>query len=279
MSSPLAIERPTASAQLRRFFRTPKGLAIVVLVVLVVLAAAGTGASLVAPLVSASVVAAMAVDAPVIRAREGAWTFPDGALLTGLFVAMILSPHEPWYVGAVTSAVAVASKYAARVRNANVFNPAAFALVATFYVYDTGQSWWGALAELPPIALVALFAAGIFVTRRVNKMAGVLSFLGCYYLLFTVTAFVGDPARVVDIYRAPDLHAALFFAFFMVTDPPTSPPKPRDQITYGAVAAVASYAVFELVGAAYFLLAGLLVANVWEAWRKSRRGRVRRSDD
>ena len=61
-------------------------------------------------------------------------------------------------------------------------------------------------------------------------MPAVLAFLGSYYLLFTVTAFVGDPARVAELFRAPDLHAALFFAFFMVTDPPTSPPKQRDQI-------------------------------------------------
>ena len=276
MSSGLAIDRTLSTTALRRFLRTPKGLAILVLLPLLALAAAGAGASLVAPLVAASVAAAMLVDAPILRVREGAWTFPDGALLTGLFVAMILSPHEPWYVGAVTSVVAIASKYVARVRNANVFNPAAFALVATFYVFDTGQSWWGALAELPPIALAVLFATGIFITRRVNKTAAVLAFLGGYYLLFTVTAFVGAPARVAALYRAPDLHAALFFAFFMVSDPPTSPPKARDQITFGAVTAIASFAAFELLGAAYFLLAGLLVANLWEAWRKSRRSRARR---
>ena len=89
-----------------------------------------------------------------------------------------------------------------------------------------------------------------------------LAFLGVYYLLVTITAFVGDPARVAELYRAPDLHAALYFAFFMVTDPPTSPPKHRDQLVFGAIVAVASYAAFELIGAAYFLLAGLLVANV-----------------
>jgi Na+-translocating ferredoxin:NAD+ oxidoreductase RnfD subunit len=263
--------------QLRRFFRAPKGLAILTLVPLVVAAAVGSGVALVTPLVLGSVAAAMVLDAPILRAREREWTFPDGALLSGLFVAMILSPHEPWYVGAVTSVVAIASKYLARVGKANVFNPAALALVATFYVFDTGQSWWGALAELPPVALVLLFATGIFITRRVNKSAAVVAFLGCYYLLFTITAFVGNPARVSELYRAPDLHAALFFAFFMVSDPPTSPPKPRDQIVFGAITAIASYAVFELLGAAYFLLAGLLVANVWEAWRKWSRARARRT--
>jgi Na+-translocating ferredoxin:NAD+ oxidoreductase RnfD subunit len=269
------MEQREFTTQLRRFFRTPKGLAILVLLPLLAIAAAGSGIALVAPLVAASAAAAMSVDAGVLRAREGEWTFPDGALLTGLFVAMILSPREPWYVGAVTAAVAVASKYVVRVRNANVFNPAALALVATFYVFDTGQSWWGALPELPMAMIVVLFATGIFITRRVNKTAGVLAFLGCYYLLFTITAFIGEPGRVAELYRAPDLHAALFFAFFMVTDPPTSPPKPRDQVVYGVITAAASYAVFEWLGAAYFLLAGLLAANVWEGWRKWRRAKSR----
>src|SRR5262245_564015 len=129
----------------RRFFRTPKGLVTLILPVLLIPAMVGAGVKLVAPLVVAAVLTAMLVDAPILRIREGNWQFPDGAFLTGLFVAMILSPHERWYVAAVTSAIAIASKYAFRARNANVFNPAAFALVATFYLFRTGQSWWGAL--------------------------------------------------------------------------------------------------------------------------------------
>jgi enediyne biosynthesis protein E5 len=243
---------------------------IVVLAILTTIAAWGAGIALVAPGIAAAVGVAMLIDAPIIRMREGKWKFPDGALLTGLIVAMILSPHEPWRVTAITAAVGVVSKYLFRARKANVFNPAALALVATFYVFDTAQSWWGALPEVAPAALVLLFVTGLFITQLVNKMPVVLAFLGSYYLLFTITAFGASPARVAELYRAPDLHAALFFAFFMVTDPPTSPPRHRDQLVYGVIVAVVSYAVFEAIGAAYFLLAGLLVANVWEAWRRSR---------
>jgi Na+-translocating ferredoxin:NAD+ oxidoreductase RnfD subunit len=251
-----------------RFFRTPKGLLIIVLTVLVAAAAVGTGVALVTPGVLAAVVTAMLIDAPLIRWRRGRWHVPDGALLSGLIVAMVLSPHQPWYVAAVTSAVAILSKYPLRVRTANIFNPAAFALVATFYVFNTGQSWWGALPELSPFALTLLIATGAFITHRVNKVPVVLAFLGSYYALITLSAFAGNPAHVAQLYRAPDLHAALFFAFFMVTDPPTSPPKHRDQLIYGVIVGVTSYAMFALVGSVYFLLAGLLVANVWEAWRR-----------
>ena len=269
-STAAMVTRRAAFAFLRRFFRTPKGLVIIALVVLLVPAALAEGVARVKPLIAGAVLTAMAIDVVILRWREGRWIFPDGALLTGLFVAMILSPHEPWRVAAVTSAIAIVSKYVFRVRNANVFNPAAFALVVTFYVYHTGQSWWGALPDLSSNWLLLLFAVGIFITDRVKKMPAVLAFLGVYFLLFTAVAYVGNPGHVAALYRPPDLHAALFFAFFMVTDPPTSPPKQRQQLVFGALTAVVAFAVFQLLGWVYFLLAGLLVANAWEAARRMR---------
>jgi Na+-translocating ferredoxin:NAD+ oxidoreductase RnfD subunit len=185
-----------------------------------------------------------------------------------MFIAMVVSSIVPWQQIAVTSVVGVLSKYVLRSRWANLFNPAAFAIVATFYVFHTGQNWWGALPELPIAALAVLFATGIFIANRVNKMPMVLAFLGVYYLLFTITSYLGNPGLVAEIYRAPDLHAALFFAFFILTDPPTSPVKYPHQVLYGVIVAVASYLIFEKVGAVYYLLAGVLVGNLYEAIRR-----------
>jgi Na+-translocating ferredoxin:NAD+ oxidoreductase RnfD subunit len=253
-----------------RFFRTPKGILILVLVLLLALASVGPGPALVLPGLAGACLSAMLVDVVILRLRKGKWVFPDGALLTGLFVAMIISPFDHWWVATVTAAIGVASKYLFRIRTANVFNPAALALVVSFYAFHSRQSWWGALPELPAAAAAVLFVVGVFITDRVNKIPAMLAFLGVYFLLVTVTSFVGDPARVAGLYRAPDAHTALFFAFFMVTDPPTSPPKARDQLLFGALVAVASYLAFELIHSAYYLLAGLLLANGWEAWRRVR---------
>jgi len=236
---------------------------------LALLGAFGYGPGVVAPDLASAIIAATVADALIGRYVYDRWRFPDGALLTGLIVGMILSPAEPWYVAAATSAAAVLSKYVLRTRSANIFNPAALALVATFYVFHPGQNWWGAMPWITLRALEALIAAGLFVTVRVNKLPALLSFLGVYFLLFTLAAFVGDPAAVVEIFRTPDLQAVLFFGFFMLTDPPTSPSRSRDQAQFGAIAATASFAVYELFGAVYFLLAGLLVANAWEASRRA----------
>jgi Na+-translocating ferredoxin:NAD+ oxidoreductase RnfD subunit len=259
----------TTSSAIWRFFQTPKGLLIVVLVILLVVAAPHEGIALVAPGLATAVLVASAIDVLILRKIRGAWEFPSGAVLTGLIVAMILTPQEPWYVAACTSAIAIASKYVARTRSANIFNPAALALVATFYIFNTGQSWWGALPEISPYALIVLVATGAFIADRVNKIPLVLIFLFTYFGLFTLTSFVGDPGKVAEMFRAPDLHAVLFFAFFILTDPPTSPVRYPDQIVCGVLVALASYATFEWVGAAHYLLAGVLAGNIWEAWHRS----------
>ena len=255
----------------KKFFKTPKGLLTIILVILAAIAAPGEGLRAVMPGLLSAAAAAGVVDTVILRMRKRVWEFPSGAFLTAMIVAMVLRAQEPWYVVTITSVFAILSKYVLRSRHANVFNPAALAIIVSFYVFHTGQSWWGALTEVPLLTQAVLLVAGVFITDRVNKMPLVLAFLGTYFLLFTATAFVGDPRWVAEIYRSPDLEASLFFAFVILTDPPTSPAKYPDQIVCGVMVAAVAFAFFEWAGVVYYLLAGVLVGNVWEAWRRVHR--------
>jgi Na+-translocating ferredoxin:NAD+ oxidoreductase RnfD subunit len=257
--------------KIQKFFQTPKGLVTIILAILIAMAAPGQGVRVVLAGLGSATIAAGLVDAAILKFRKNVWEFPSGAVLTAMIVAMVLRAQEPWYVITITSIVAVLSKYIFRSRAANVFNPAALAIVASFYVFHTGQSWWGALPDIFPILKVVLVVAGVFITDRVNKMPLVLTFLGSYFILFTVTAFLSNPLSVAEIFRTPDLEAALSFAFIILTDPPTSPAKYPDQIVCGVIVAVVSYAFFEFAGVVYYLLAGVLAGNMWEAWRRTNR--------
>jgi len=251
-----------------KFFGTPKGLLTAILGALLGLAAPGQGWRHVAIGLAAAIAAACAIDVVILRIRKKVWEFPSGAVLSAIIVAMVLRAQEPWYVLAFTASVAIVGKYVFRSKTANVFNPAALAIVVSFYVFHTGQSWWGALVDMTPIAKVALLAGGAFITNRVNKMPLALTFLGVYFALFTVISFIGPPLDAAEIFRTPDAEAAIYFATIILTDPPTSPAKYPDQIVYGLIVAIISFAVFESTGMIYYLLAGLLSANVWEAWRR-----------
>jgi Na+-transporting NADH:ubiquinone oxidoreductase subunit NqrB len=253
---------------LGRFFRTPKGLLLIVLPLLAGVAIVHEGLHRALAGVLAAMLGAALIDVGVVRSTRGVWFFPSGALLSGLIVGLILSPTAPVYVPLLTAMIAVNSKYLLRALGRHIFNPAALALVAAYFLFASGQDWWGALPNLPVPFIALLLAAGIFIADRVNKLPMVLTFLGGYFLLFTLVSFLGDPARVAELFRAPDIHAALFFALFMLTDPPTSPARYRDQVWFGLIVAVACFVIFLTLGGLYYLPAGLLIGNAWEAWRR-----------
>ncbi len=166
------------------------------------------------------------------------------------------------------SAIAIVSKHALRTRWSNVFNPAALALVIGALLFQAGQSWWGALPDATLLGLVPLAVAGAFMADRINKLPLVAVFLGTYFGLFTLDSFIGEPMAVSEIFRTPDLQAALFFAFFMLDDPPTCPIRYEDQVLFGIIVAVAGFAIFKLFGVDYYLAAALLAGNAWESARR-----------
>lgn len=267
-AAPRPSRQPSPLRALTRFFRSPKGLLLLVFAALLAVAVPYEGWSKVAPDLALAVGAAALGDIVLVYWLEEKLIFPSGAILTGLIVGMLVSFTEHWYVPVGTSLIAVASKYVFRTRWSNVFNPAAFALVVAYFVFSPGESWWGALPDLPGVAIVLLIVLGLFIATRINKVPMVLAFLGAFYLLFTATAIFGDPSQVAEVFRAPDANAALFFAFFMLDDPPTSPTRYGDQVLYALIVAVVSFAVYVWLGALYYLPAGLLVGNLWESLRR-----------
>jgi Na+-translocating ferredoxin:NAD+ oxidoreductase RnfD subunit len=259
---------PWQDPAVRRFFRTPKGLFLAILILVALIAIPFEGGDRVLPGIIAATGTAALLDLGIVLVTREVWIFPDGAILTGMLMGFVLSPEEPLYVPILTAILAIASKHLLRTRWSNVFNPAAFALVLAAILFSAGESWWGSLPDVTPLAIVVLGSAGLFITNRLNKLPMVLVFLGAYFGAFTITSFVADPAQVAEIFRSPDANAALFFAFFMLDDPPTSPIKYGDQIRYSLIVAAVSYLTFITLGGVYYLLAGVLVGNAWESWRR-----------
>jgi Na+-translocating ferredoxin:NAD+ oxidoreductase RnfD subunit len=219
------------------------------------------GLAVVAPNLVAAIVAACLIDGLWISISARRWQFPTSALLSALFVFSILSFDESWLVVAWTSAFAVLSKRILTTGREHIFNPAALALILAPLAFGSGESWWGALGDAPWIWLIVLIAAGAFITDRLNKFPLVLTFLAVYFGFFSI-ASMSNAHAVAEMFRDPFLQAALFLAFFMLTDPPTSPNRYFDQVWFGALAALTA-GVSQLLGAGQvYLLIGLLVPNV-----------------
>jgi Na+-translocating ferredoxin:NAD+ oxidoreductase RnfD subunit len=267
-SMPQPTVAPARVRAVTRFFRTPKGMLLLGLGTLTVVAMLGVGFAQALPDVLSAMFLAALVDMALMIVWRGDWVFPGGALLTGLIVALVLSTTESVYVAGLTAALAVASKYVFRTRWSNIFNPAALALVASSFLFGTAQSWWGALPTLPVVAVLLVLAVGVFIADRVNKLPLALTYMGAFFGLFAAAAFLGNTAGVQEVFRSPDANAVLFLALFMLDDPPTSPNRYRDQMVFAILAALASFAIYLTIGGVYYLPAGILVANAWESWRR-----------
>jgi Na+-translocating ferredoxin:NAD+ oxidoreductase RnfD subunit len=200
-------------------------------------------------------------------------------VLTGLIVAMILAPDTPLDLVAATGAASILGKRLIRVDGQHVFNPAVLGLLWAGW-QGSGESWWGALGNAPAVWIGLLLLGGWLTADRLNKLPLVLTFLGSYVGLWTAASFFPavDGQLAAEMLRPPFIQAALFLAFFMLTDPPTSPNRYAEQVWYGAIAGAAAVAASLLGGGQLYLLYATAAVNLWLAGQRlwQRRSRSQR---
>jgi Na+-translocating ferredoxin:NAD+ oxidoreductase RnfD subunit len=250
--------------------RTPKSQLLLVFGLLLSIVLPTGGLALL-PNLAAAIFSACLIDGAWLLVESRRLRFPSSALLTALIVFFILSPGESWLVGGWTCAFAIAAKRLVRTARGHIFNPAALALLWAPIAFGSGESWWGALADLPWLWTIVLVIAGLLIVDRLNKFPLVLTFLASYFGLFAL-ASLSQPQAVAEMFRAPFVQAVLFLAFFMLTDPPTSPNRYAEQVWYGLLVAGVSAAAQLLGAGQVYLLVGLVIANGVlagvRAWRR-----------
>lgn len=251
---------------LRQWIKTPKGYVAIILFTYLVIASMWTMDKLAIVNSLIAVGTALIVDVICSLIRRSKRIFPDGTVITGLIVALVLSTTTPWAIVAATSAISILSKHVFKYRKKPIFNPAAFGLLLSIILFDTDQSWWGAFGDLPALSMLLLLVGGYIVTNRVNKFPQVFSFLGVSFLLLLLCALL-DIGQAGDALRAPFINSTLFFGFFMLTDLPTSPAKVKDQIMFGMITAVVGTVILIAFNGLMYLLVGLLLANLYHLLR------------
>jgi len=142
-------------------------------------------------------------------------------LITGLSLSLLLRADEAW-VHALAAAIGIASKFVLRIDGKHIWNPAGFAIVALLVLVpdhvwiSPGQ--WGASVWFA--TLVSFLAFLVLNAARRGDIA--LFFLATHGALLIARAlWLGDPLEI-------PLHqlqsgSLLIFAFFMISDPRTSP--------------------------------------------------------
>jgi Na+-transporting NADH:ubiquinone oxidoreductase subunit NqrB len=166
---------------------------------------------------------------------------PLSALVSALSLCLLLRADGLWIL-ACAGVLAIASKFLIRWNGKHVFNPTNFAIGILLM---TGTAWispaqWGSRTWL---AFLFACLAGLVLSRA--KRADVaLAFLATFIgILFVRAFYLGDPWTIP--LKHMQSGAMLLFAFFMISDPKTTPDRRTMRIAYGVlVAGVAAYLQF-----------------------------------
>jgi Na+-translocating ferredoxin:NAD+ oxidoreductase RnfD subunit len=258
---------------LQKWIKTPKGYVAVVLFAYLLIASIGYKSIMGIGDAFVAVLAAVIVDIICNNFKNKYSSIPDGAVITGLIISLILSSATSIVAIAGTSAIAILSKHLLTYKKRPIFNPAAFGLLFSVLLFQTGQSWWGAFGDLSVGTIVFLLAGGFIMTNRINKFPQVFAYLFTTFTLLAIMGFfhIGD---AVDALRPPFINATLFFGFFMLTDPPTSPAKDRDQVLFGILTAATGTIIYGIFGGLMYLFIGLCIGNFYVFQKKRSTSRI-----
>src|SRR5882724_4024798 len=188
----------------------------------------------------AIIASALAAQLACERLAGRAGFDPRSALISGLSLCLLLRTESP-VVAVLAAVVAIASKFTLRVRGKHVFNPTNFALVAMMLV--TGSVWvspgqWGSGV----VFAFLLASAGGLVVNRAARADVTGAFLACYAaLLVGRSLWLGEPLAI-PLHRL-ESGALVLFAFFMISDPKTTPDSRGGRILFSALVALGAWVV------------------------------------
>jgi enediyne biosynthesis protein E5 len=181
---------------------------------------------------AAAVGTALAVELLARRLRSGAWESPVAGLISGLGVLLLCDSPYAWTYAAV-SAVSLLSKHLLRPGGRHVFNPTNLGMVAGVLFLSEWMTMEPARWAFGPPALAALSCFGAFVAWKGGRLVLSASYLAVFVAGACVRAWLLGVPPAIPL--APVTGAAFhLFAFYMVTDPMTTPSSRAGQFAFGA---------------------------------------------
>lgn len=165
------------------------------------------------------------------------------AVITALIIFFLIVPATTlsgqWVISATTS-IAIASKFLFAWKKQHIFNPAAFGALALSAPGIVEATWWIGT----PWLFIPLLIAGAAVVAKVRRWAMVC---WCVGIAFAVYVFEAWRLGIAILPSVPTFFTSwpiLFLAFFMLTEPFTTPPTKNLQRWYGALVGGLSSATF-----------------------------------
>lgn len=179
----------------------------------------------------------------------------ESQFITGFILSLIIGPLPllPNILFlTVTPILAMTSKYGINIQKQHIFNPGAFAVVATAIFLAKGASWWIGSTAMAPLIILG----GIILLRKIHRFDLILGFLISYAFFILIGS---NQSFLPQVFFASPI---LFFSFVMLTEPLTSPADRNLRIYYGIFTALVFIILQKVTPFSYTLELSLLIANV-----------------
>lgn len=125
----------------------------------------------------------------------------------------------------------MASKYIFAYHKKHLFNPAAFAVFLAYFTLNRSATWWIGTSVMMPLVLTG----GLLIVRKVRRFDMVFYFLIISLSTILVLSTLKGSNPLLTLKKTIFDSPILFFAFIMLTEPLTTPPKKSLQIIYGSI--------------------------------------------
>ena len=165
---------------------------------------------------------------------------PLSPLITCLSLTLLLRTDTS-VLAAAAAALAIGSKYMLRVDDRHFFNPANFAIAALLLLSDRAWVSAGQWGTATYFALAILCLGTIVVTKAVRADV-TIAFLVAYSAMLVARAqWLGDPLAIPAHHLQSG--ALLIFAFFMISDPKTTPRSALARVFFAVIVAAGAMSV------------------------------------
>ena len=191
------------------------------------------------------------------------WIFPLSAMISSFSLSFLLNYSHDIFLLFIPVFFAIGSKHLVRFNGRHALNPAlagvSFSLLFSHNLITAAPAYqWNGIGSM---SIFVLMLALMFVIPKVNRHWLVLSFLFFFTIQTALRALIMRNHLPFETLFLGTLSSPSFliFTFFMITDPPTTPPDRRSQIWIGFWLAIIDLALHLRQSYYTFFYAALIV--------------------
>lgn len=245
---------------LERFFNLKNSLSQFILLMLTITALAIWDAHSTAPRVWFHLASMVIISAGLIyflrEIRAMVSLNPLNFFISSMIIFLLIHPTEPLFL-LITALSILATEKIVRGKNMTMFNPAALALIITYWISVILQkmgllrdslliSWWGVdfnqqfLTDIPLLNFLvpaALLLGAIYFSSNYKKtmLTGMffMTVMACVY--FQNISYTHSSVETIEYLMASLFNAFAFLTFVMIPEPKTSPSFMKQQVFVGTI--------------------------------------------